>query len=58
VHYRMLVGKALGKRPFGRLRWREGRVKRAPREMGYENVNWIKLGEKRRHHLRDLGRII
>jgi hypothetical protein len=47
VHYRMFVGKARGKRPFGTPSWREGRVKLAPREMGYENVNWIKLGEKK-----------
>lgn len=52
VHYRMLVGKALGKRPFGRPRWR---VKRAPREVGYENVIWIKLGEKKKNRSRGLG---
>jgi hypothetical protein len=43
VNRRMLVGKAFGKRPFARSRLCEDRVKLAPRETGFENMNWIKL---------------
>jgi hypothetical protein len=42
--YRVLVGKSEGKRPLGRpkLRW-EDSIKMDLREVGWEDMDWIKL---------------
>ena len=46
--YRVLVGKPEGKRSLGRLRRRlEDNIKMNLQEVGYEGMDWIKLGQDR-----------
>jgi hypothetical protein len=46
--YRVLVGKAKGKRPLGRPthRW-EDNIKMVPRQIAWDVVNWIHLAQNR-----------
>jgi hypothetical protein len=46
--YRVLVGKAKGKRPLGRprRRWEDG-IKMDLREIGWRGVEWIHLAQDR-----------
>jgi hypothetical protein len=46
--YRVLMGKAEGKRPLGRLRrrWEDG-MRMDLREIGWEIVDWIQLAQDR-----------
>jgi hypothetical protein len=46
--YRVLVGRAKGKRPLGRPRHRwEDNIKMDLRERGFDGVNWIQLAQDR-----------
>jgi hypothetical protein len=46
--YRVLVGRAKGKRPLGRPRhrWKDN-IKMDLREIGIDEVNWIRLAQDR-----------
>jgi hypothetical protein len=46
--YRVLMGKAEGRRPLGRPRsiWEDGR-RMDLREIGWESVDWIQLAQDR-----------
>jgi len=41
ITYKMLVGKFLGKKPFGRLRYWDDTIKMNRDEVNIEDVNWI-----------------
>jgi len=46
--YRVLVGRAEGKRPLGRPRHRwDDNIKMGLREMGIDGAYWIKLAQNR-----------
>jgi hypothetical protein len=46
--YRVLIGRAEGKRPLGRpRRWWEDNIKMDLREMWIEGANWIRLAQGR-----------
>jgi hypothetical protein len=46
--YRVLVGRAKGKRPLGRPRHRwEDNIKMDLREIGIDGMNWIQLAQDR-----------
>jgi hypothetical protein len=46
--YRVLVGKSVGKRPFGRpsRKW-ENNIKMDLQDVGYGGVDWIELAQDR-----------
>jgi hypothetical protein len=43
--YKILVGKSQGKRPLGRPRRRWENIKMDLREMGFADVEWIRLAQ-------------
>jgi hypothetical protein len=45
--YRVSVGKPEGKRPLGRPRRRQDSIKMVAREIGWDGMDWIDLGENR-----------